>query len=258
MATGLERIHRRPPDGFVQGVPGADFEEERQIAVFAGQGRGVEGVRETVEGGIAVAAGGAALDHFGEEPGVVVGAEEVAGVQVAFAPGLVRAPGKLPVVEAGAEAAGDGLRVVRRARRDRGRNRARHRASGSIQPSPSFWARKSSMPCSRSPPAASIFASRSWKAMRVRTGVAEFGVFVPIDAPEALGLSAAGVGAGMVAFREDMPQLRHGESHDGGHDGIDHDGDAKSFAGCGVRGGLDARRRARVAATRRRSGCRKV
>ena len=61
------------------------------------------------EGVIAV---GAALDHFSEEQGVVVSAEEVAGVQVAFAPGLVRTLGKLPVVEAGAEAAGDGLRVV--------------------------------------------------------------------------------------------------------------------------------------------------
>ena len=37
MAAGVEMVHRRPPDGFVQGVPGADFEEERQIAVFAGQ-----------------------------------------------------------------------------------------------------------------------------------------------------------------------------------------------------------------------------
>ena len=41
--------------------------------------------------------------------GVVVGAEEVAGVQVAFAPGFLRAPGKLPVVEAGAETAGVGV-----------------------------------------------------------------------------------------------------------------------------------------------------
>ena len=65
-----------------------------------------------VEGIIAVGAGSVALHQFGEEQGVVVGAEEVAGVQVAFAPGLVRAPGKLPVVEAGAEAAGDGLRVL--------------------------------------------------------------------------------------------------------------------------------------------------
>ena len=145
----------------------------------------MKGPGKTVEGVIAVGAGGAALDHFGEEQGVVVGAEEVAGVQVAFAPGLVRAPGKLPVVEAGAEAAGDGLRVVG----------ALVVAEAVIGEAQGF----------REHPAfAVVLGEEVFDALLAVTaggfdlrfevvegdegqdGVAEFGVFVPIDAPEAL------------------------------------------------------------------------
>ena len=72
--------------------------------------------------------------------------------------------------------------------------------------------------------------------------MAELGVLVPIDAPEALGLFVVGVAAGVVAFREDVPEVRHGDPHGGGHDGIDHGGDPKSFVGCGVRGGSGANR----------------
>ena len=64
-------------------------------------------------------------------------------------------------------------------------------------------------------------------------GVAELGVLVPINAPEALGLFVVGVAARVVAFREDVPEVRHGDPHGGGHDGIDHGGDPKSFVGCG-------------------------
>ena len=144
IAAGAEIVHRRPPGGLVQEVPGADFAQDRHVAVLAGQCAD-ERVREEVEVVIAVgggAVGGAAFDHVGEEPGVVVGAEEVAGVQVTFAPGFLRALGKLPVVEAGAEAAGDGLGmsgalVVAEA--------VVGEAQGlreSIQPSPSFWERR--------------------------------------------------------------------------------------------------------------------
>ena len=47
---------------------------------------------------------GRVLD-LSEQAGVVQFAEQVAGVEVAFAEGLVGGLGKLPVVEAGAEAA---------------------------------------------------------------------------------------------------------------------------------------------------------
>ena len=53
----------------------------------------------------------AALDLPNEEKCVVVSAEEIPGVQVAFPPCFLGALDKLPVVEPRAEAAGDRLRV---------------------------------------------------------------------------------------------------------------------------------------------------
>ena len=235
MATGAEIVHRRPPSGLVQEVPGADFEQDRHVAVLAGQCAG-EGGGEEVEVVIAATVGGAvgcaAFDHFGEEPGVVVGAEEVAGVQVAFAPGFLRAPGKLPVVEAGAEAAGDGLGV-----------------SGALVVAEAVVGEAHGL---REHPAfAVVLGEEGFDALLAvatgggdlrfevvegyegQDGVAKLGVLVPIDAPETLGLFVAGGAARAVAFREDVPQVRHGEPHDGGHDGIDHGDDPKSFVGGG-------------------------
>ena len=235
MAAGAEIVHRRPPGGLVQEVPGADFEQDRHVAVLAGQCAG-EGIREEAEAVVAVAGGGAvggvAFDHFGEEPGVVVGAEEVAGVQVAFAPGFLRAPGKLPVVEAGAEATGDGLGVsgalvVAEAVVGEAQGLREHPAFAVVLGEEGFDA----LPAV----AAGGFDLRFEvvEGDEGQDGVAELGVPVPIDTPEALGLFVAGGAARAVAFREDVPQVRHGEPHDDGHDGIDHGDDPKSFVGGG-------------------------
>ena len=55
---------------------------------------------------------GVALDQVDEEQCVLVGAEQVPSVKVAFAPGLLGALDELPVVEARAEATRDGLRML--------------------------------------------------------------------------------------------------------------------------------------------------
>ena len=79
----------------VQGLPSAEFKQNGHVAVLAGQF-----ARKAVgeEAKVVFAFGDAACDQVHEKHRIAVSAEEVPGVKVAFAPGLLRTLDKLPVV----------------------------------------------------------------------------------------------------------------------------------------------------------------
>ena len=101
IATIAKCGQRRPVCVFVHDIPRAEFEQDGRAAIVTEQ-RARESVGQKIEAAVAVR-GGTALDQLDQKRCVVVDAEEVPGMQVAFAPRLADAPGELPVVEARAE-----------------------------------------------------------------------------------------------------------------------------------------------------------
>jgi drug/metabolite transporter (DMT)-like permease len=99
---------------------------------------------------------------------VAGGAEEVAGVEVAFAPGFFGGLSQLPVVETRAQAAGDGLVLL-------GAVVVAEAVVGQTQcfrEQPALavvLVQERRNPGVPIPPCSRIFDSRSWKAINVRT-----------------------------------------------------------------------------------------
>ena len=109
MATVAKVGHRCPVAAFVQDLPRSDFDQSRHVAAVSEQ-IAREPVREKAE--VVLSVSHPPLDQVDDAERIVVFPEQVAGVQVAFAPGFVGALDELPVVEARAEAAGDRLRLT--------------------------------------------------------------------------------------------------------------------------------------------------
>ena len=106
MAAVAKVGHRRPVAAFVQDLPRSDLDQSRHVAAVSEQ-IAREPVREVAE--VVLSVSHPPLDQIDDAQRIVVFTQQVAGVQVAFAPGFVGALDELPVVEARAETAGDRL-----------------------------------------------------------------------------------------------------------------------------------------------------
>ena len=123
----------------------------------------------------------------GEELLVAGGAEEVAGVEVAFAPGFFGGLGELPVVEAGSEAGGDGLGVL-------GAVVVSESVVGEAEgfgEEPAFAVVLGKEGGDAGVPVAVVFADFCFEVVegdQRQHRVAQLGIFVFVDAPETFGV----------------------------------------------------------------------
>ena len=227
VAAIAECGHHRPASGFVHDVPRAEFEQDRPVAVVAEQFTR-EPVGQSADVVFAVCC--AAFDLLDEEMCVLVTAEEVPGVEVAFPPGLAGTLDKLPVVETRAEAACDRLRV-----------------SGAIVMAEAVVGEAQGL--GEHPAFAVVLGEEGFDALFTvatsgldlrlevgkrnarENGVPQFGSLFSADTPEALGRLSSGVCSGVIAVDQYMPEVRRRQSEESGGDRIGLHSKAKSLCG---------------------------